>query len=67
MQHLLRPFKPIPTGQGRNQSLYEFHVTKSGRNRVEPSQATLSGEHTFLNSQDNLLRFEKLFLYLIYL
>ena len=26
---------PIPTGQGRNQSLYECHVTKSGRNRVK--------------------------------
>ena len=24
---------PIPTGQGRNQLLYERHVTKSGRNR----------------------------------
>ena len=24
---------PIPTGQGRNQPLYECHVTKSGRNR----------------------------------
>ena len=27
-------FNPIPTGQGRNQLLYERHVTKSGRNRV---------------------------------
>ena len=26
---------PIPTGQGRNRSLYERHVTKSGRNRVK--------------------------------
>ena len=26
---------PIPTGQGRNQPLYERHVTKSGRNRVK--------------------------------
>ena len=25
---------PIPTSQGRNQPLYERHVTKSGRNRV---------------------------------
>ena len=25
---------PIPTGQGQNQPLYEHHVTKSGRNRV---------------------------------
>ena len=31
-----RRLNPIPTGQGRNQSLYERHVTKSGRNRVKP-------------------------------
>ena len=28
-------FNPIPTGQGRNQPLYERHMTKSGRNRVK--------------------------------
>ena len=28
---------PISTGQGRNQPLYERHVTKSGRNRVKSS------------------------------
>ena len=28
-------FNPIPTRQGRNQPLYERHVTKSGRNRVK--------------------------------
>ena len=28
-------FIPIPTGQGRNQPLYEHHVIKSGRNRVD--------------------------------
>ena len=28
-------FNPIPTNQGRNQPLYERHVTKSGRNRVK--------------------------------
>ena len=28
-----RRLNPIPTGQGRNQSLYERHVTKSGQNR----------------------------------
>ena len=28
---------PIPTGQGRNQPLYERHVTNSGSNRVKPS------------------------------
>ena len=36
---IIRPlnqhFNPIPTGQGRNQPLYERHVTKSGRNRVK--------------------------------
>ena len=26
---------PIPTGHGRNQPIYERHVTKSGRNRVK--------------------------------
>ena len=25
----------IPTGQGRNQPLYERHMTKSGRNKVK--------------------------------
>ena len=25
---------PIPTGHGRNQSIYERHVTTAGRNRV---------------------------------
>ena len=29
-----KPLNPIPTSQGRNQPLYERHVTKSGRNRV---------------------------------
>ena len=28
-------FNPIPTSQGRNQPLYECHVTKPGRNRVK--------------------------------
>ena len=28
-------FNPIPTSQGRNQPLYELHMTESGRNRVE--------------------------------
>ena len=27
----------IPTGQGRNQPLYERHMTKSGSNRVNNS------------------------------
>ena len=26
---------PIPTGHGRNQSIYECHVTTAGRNRVK--------------------------------
>ena len=26
---------PIPTGQGRNQPLYERHVTKVGQNKVK--------------------------------
>ena len=32
---LINYFNPIPTGQGRNQPLYERHLTKSGRNRVK--------------------------------
>ena len=31
---------PIPTSQGRNQPLYERHVTKSGRNRVKKYTGT---------------------------
>ena len=31
---------PIPTSQGRNQPLYERHVTKSGRNRVNKGMPT---------------------------
>ena len=30
-------FNPIPTSQGRNQPLYERHLTKSCRNRVKNS------------------------------
>ena len=28
-------FNPIPTGHGRNQLIYELHVTTAGRNRVK--------------------------------
>ena len=31
---------PIPTGHGRNQPIYERHVTKSGRNRVKNTLET---------------------------
>ena len=41
---------PIPTGHGRNQPIYERHMTKSGRNRVNtyyeteiPSLTRISG------------------------
>ena len=34
LQYLEKIFNPIPTSQGWNQSLYEHHVSKSGRNRV---------------------------------
>ena len=34
-------FNPIPTRQGRNQPLYESHVTKSGRNRVKDMHFTI--------------------------
>ena len=27
-------FNPIPTGHGRNQPMYECHMTTAGRNRV---------------------------------
>ena len=32
---VLNEVNPIPTGHGRNQPIYERHVTKSGRNRVK--------------------------------
>ena len=32
---LCNSFNPIPSGQERNQTLYEGHVTKSNRNRVK--------------------------------
>ena len=39
----------IPTGQGRNQPLYERHVTKSGRNRVKPfSEKQTTGPKSLL-------------------
>ena len=31
----LSDLNPIPTGHGRNQLIYERHVTKSGRDRVK--------------------------------
>ena len=31
---------PIPTSQGRNQPLYERHMTKSSRNRVNECELT---------------------------
>ena len=31
-------FNPILTGHGRNQPIYERHVTKSGRNRVNKKE-----------------------------
>ena len=33
----IHQLNPIPTGHGRNQPIYERHVTKSGRNRVKSS------------------------------
>ena len=33
--YLVQKLNPIPTSQGRNQPLYEHHVTKSGRDRVK--------------------------------
>ena len=37
---------PIPTGQGRNQPLYERHVTKPGRNRVISAAGTYKDMRT---------------------
>ena len=42
-------FNPIPTGQGRNQPLYERHVTKSGRNRVNKDV-----DQAFFSKNNNL-------------
>ena len=38
-------FNPISTNQGRNQPLYERHVTKSGRNRAKPGVGLKSNKH----------------------
>ena len=38
---------PIPTSQGRNQPLYERHVTKPGRNRVKVTFCEGYGEGYF--------------------
>ena len=35
-------FNPSPTGHGRNQPIYERHVTKFGRNRVKTGYIVLS-------------------------
>ena len=35
LSRFLVTFNPIPTGHGRNQPIYERHVTKSGRNRFK--------------------------------
>ena len=35
-------FNPIPTGNGLNQSIYSYHVTQAGRNRVKPNHSALS-------------------------
>ena len=45
------PFNPIPTGHGRNQPIYERHVTKSGRNRVKAENE--GGEHSRNSSQND--------------
>ena len=29
------PFNPIPIGTGRNQPIYKYYMTKTGRNRVK--------------------------------
>ena len=34
-------FNPIPASQGRNRPLYEHHVAKSGRNRVNLQELPL--------------------------
>ena len=36
---------PIPTCQGRNQPLYERHVTKSGKNRVKRILVNFKSRH----------------------
>ena len=38
---------PIPTSQGRNQPLYERHMTKSGWNRVKYFFVCFTGRHEF--------------------
>ena len=35
VSRVFEDLNPIPTSHGRNQPIYERHVTKSGRNRVK--------------------------------
>ena len=45
-------FNPIPTGQGRNLPLYERHVTKSGRNRVNIGNQGAKQQYYLFNFQN---------------
>ena len=46
----MEELNPIPTGHGRNQPLYERHVTKSGRNRVNLVEIMLLSENFELHT-----------------
>ena len=51
----LKAVNPFPTGHGRNQPIYERHVTKSGRNRVNEITSPV------LNPQSRLSRYNLAF------
>ena len=55
---------PIPTGHGRNQPIYECHVTTAGRNRVKAAKINesvvvyITGMTLFLADKDQMNRQE---------
>ena len=39
---------PIPTGTGRNQAIYEYHVATAGRNRVKAMYVKNKWKNVFI-------------------
>ena len=66
IRNFLIPLKlflnPIPTGHGRNQLIYERHVTKSGRDRVKgPGTSKLDWMYFELGNTIKLIRMNSRF------
>ena len=49
-------FNPIPTGHGRNQPIYERHVTTAGRNRVKITSCYCFFKDKFMRVSSGFLR-----------